>query len=165
MQKETESKIAKSNAQAETARLESAKANARAAEANLALEKFKAPRSIDQHGPQLIISKLSNFSEQEYKITTFWDLKEAFEFSNQLNHALQKAGWKYVPHGEGGAFLLGGISGIQVWTHPNADQHVRDAADALVSTLKELEKNPTLKIQNATTPNDNIIRLNIGTKR
>lgn len=107
--KESEVKIADANARAEEAKAVSAAANARAVEANLALEKFKAPRSIDPHEMQLLVSQLRKFTGQEYQVTTFWDLKEALGFSNQLHEALQKAGWKCIPHGEGGSFLLEGF--------------------------------------------------------
>jgi hypothetical protein len=156
-QKETSAQIAEGNARA-------AEANARAAEANLALERYKAPRSIDAAGNDLIKSKLLQFAGQGYQVTTFWDLKEALAFSKQLHQALQVAGWKFIPHGSGGSFLLGGLSGIQVFVHPNAAPKTKEAADALVSVLGQLDFAPALKEQDPSTPNDSIIRLNIGTK-
>lgn len=141
-----------------------AEANARAAEAHLALEKYKAPRSLDAPEVQLLVSQLRPFSGQKYQITTFWDVQEPLAFSNQLHNALQQSGWKFIPHGEGGSFLLGVLSGVQVWVHPKAQPSVLKAADALVSALAAAGASPTLKQQDAATPNDSIIRLNVGTK-
>lgn len=139
-------------------------AEQKAAEAKLALEKFKAPRVLSLEEQQLIIFKVVKFKGQEYRITTFWDIKEALDFSNQLHHALQAAGWQYIPPGEGGAFLLGGIIGVQVWVHPDADPSVKEAANALVSVLGELGQPSVLKLQNPKNTKDNKISLNIGTK-
>jgi hypothetical protein len=60
--------------------------------------------------------------------------------------------------------LLGGMSGVQVWVHPNAPSHVNEAADALTTVLSQLEFAPVRKQQNASATGDNIIRLNVGTK-
>src|SRR6266480_2451658 len=127
-QKATEAQVAEANARAEAAKLQSAEANARAAEAKLALEKYKAPRSIDATALADIKDALQKYAGQEYQITTFWDLKEPLAFSEQLHQALQQAGCKFNPHGTGGSFLLGGMSGVQVWVHPNAASHVSEAA-------------------------------------
>ena len=139
-------------------------AEQKAAEAKLALEKFKAPRVLSPQEQQLIISKLNKFTGQEYLITTFWDIKEALDFSNQLHHTLQTAGWQYIPHGKGGSFLLGGLVGFQVFVHPDAAPLVKEAANTLVSALELIGHIATLKLQSPTTTNDNKIRLNIGTK-
>ena len=140
-----------------------AQANARAAEAHLALEKYKAPRLLEAQEAQLLISQLRPFSGQKYEITTFWDVQEPLAFSNQLHNALQQSGWKLIPH-ENSPLLLGVLLGVQVWVHPNAPPSVTKAADSLVSALAASGAAPTLKQQDATTPNDSIIRLNVGTK-
>ena len=154
---EAQRHLAESNERAAHAEQESA-------EAKLALEKFKAPRVLSPQEQQVIASRVSKFVGQEYSVTTFWDLKEPLAFSNQLHHVLQAAGWKYIPPGEGGAFLLGGIAGVQVWVHPDADLPVKEAATALISALEEIGQNPTLKLQNPKNAKDNKINLNIGTK-
>ncbi len=135
-----------------------------AAEAKLALERFKAPRVLSPQEQQLIVSKISKYGGQEYLLTTFWDLKEPLDFSNQLHQTLLTAGWKYIPPGKGGSFLLGGLAGVQVWVHPEADPAVKDAANALVSALEKIGQSPTLKLKNSQNAKDNTIHLNIGTK-
>jgi hypothetical protein len=161
--KQAESNLAEANERAAKAHERAAQAEQKAAEAQLALEKFKAPRVLSPRDQQVII-KVSKFAGQEYSVTTFWDLKESHAFSNQLHQTLLLAGWKYIPPGEGGSFLLGGLAGVQVWVHPAADPPVRAAADALVSALEQIAQAPTLKLQNPRNANDNKIHLNVGTK-
>lgn len=163
-QKQTEARIAEANARAETAKLQSAEANSRAVEAALALEKYKAPRTLEATDIDTIRTALRQFSKQNYQVTTFWELQEPFAFSEQLHRALNQAGWIFVPHGSGGSFLLGSLSGVQVWIHPNSSPSAKEAADALVRILSQLNLAPTLKIQEVAAPVDNIVRLNVGTK-
>lgn len=141
-----------------------AQAEQKAAEAKLALERFKAPRVLSQQEQQLIVSKASKFTGQEYTVTTFWDINEALAFSNQLHNTLLTAGWKFIPPGEGGSFLLGSMIGVQVWMHPDADPSVKDAANALLSVLSEIGQPSILKLENPKNTKNNKIHLNIGTK-
>jgi hypothetical protein len=161
---QAESNLADANERAAKAHERAAEAERKAAEAQLALEKFKAPRVLSSVDQKVIISKISKFAGQEYTVTTFWDLKESLAFSNQLHQTLLTAGWKYIPPGEGGSFLLGGLAGVQVWVHPAADPPVRAAADGLVAVLEQIAQAPTLKLQNPKNAKDNKIHLNVGTK-
>lgn len=161
---QAESNLADANERAAKAHERAAEAERRAAEAQLALEKFKAPRVLSSVDQKVIISKISKFAGQEYTVTTFWDLKESLAFSNQLHQTLLTAGWKYIPSGEGGSFLLGGLAGVQVWVHPAADPPVRAAAAGLVAALEQIAQAPTLKVQNPKNAKDNKINLNVGTK-
>lgn len=140
-------------------------ADKKAAEAILALEKFKAPREINEEEGKVLIKAIGNYKGQEYSITTFWDLEEPLSFSNRLHYLLQKSEWKFIPPGEGGSFLLGGIAGIQIWIHPKCDVIVKEAADDLIETLNNLNLNPILKIQNEKNSVTNKIAINVGTKR
>jgi hypothetical protein len=61
--------------------------------------------------------------------------------------------------------LLGGTEGVQVWTHPDADEEVKKAADALITALISVNIAAVVhKYENATDPKDNLIHLNVGTK-
>ena len=156
VQREANERISKTNERAANAEL-------RAAEANLALEKLKAPRVLSPQEQQLIVSKVNKFSGQEYQVTTYWDLKEAVEFSKQLSYTLATAGWKFIQH-ESPSMLFAGTSGVQVWVHINADPKVNDAANALVSALEATGNAPALKQMDPKAPNNNKIVLNVGTK-
>ena len=138
-------------------------AELRAAEANLALEKFKAPRILTPEEQQLLISKVSKFEAQEYEVITYLDMKEARDFSEQLSLTLSTAGWKFVQL-KSNSWPLPGTSGVHVFVHGNADPKIKDAANALVSALEAIGKAPALKQMDPKSPKDNKIALSIGTK-
>lgn len=153
---------------------ETQEAAARAAEANRKAEEEKLARvKIEQRLADRVLTdaqlatiadKVRPFSGQEYQVTTFWELREPLAISNRIHQALTLAGWTYIPHGQGGAFLLGGLSGVQVWIHPDADVQVKNAANSLVSALNDEDIAAVLKQQNPQNPKDNKIALNVGTK-
>jgi hypothetical protein len=140
-----------------------AEANARALEAQLALEKFKAPRVLTGEHVQQIVDKLKEYVGPEFQIVTYWDMKEPLAFANQIYTPLVRAGWKYIEL-EKAAFMLGGNEGVQLWRHPDSDDRVQKAADALVTALNDADVTAVLKLQNSANPIDNKINLNIGTK-
>jgi hypothetical protein len=53
---------------------------------------------------------------------------------------------------------------VQVWTHPATDQHVKQAAVALIYALNDEDIAAEAKEQNPNNPPDNKIALNVGTK-
>ena len=140
-----------------------AQAQQRAAEAQLALEKFKAPRVLDSREQQLVISRLRKFVGQEYWIQTLWAADEPQYFANQLKRTLEAAGWSSNSNRKVDV-LTGGVSGVQVWVNPNADPEVKEAANELVAVLDELNKKPILKLQGRNAERNNRIGINIGTK-
>jgi hypothetical protein len=132
---DNEVKTAQAIAESDTAKKGAAEANARALEAQLALEKFKAPRILADVELRAIAEKIRPFSGQEFQIVTYWEMQEPLSFANQLYAGLvELAGWKYIKP-EGSRLMLGGTEGVQVWTHPDADEEVKKAADALITAL------------------------------
>jgi hypothetical protein len=93
---DNETKTAQAIAESDTAKKGAAEANARALEAQLALEKFKAPRVLTDEEVQAIAKKLKPFSGQEFQIITYWEMQEPLAFANQIYAALDLAGWKYI---------------------------------------------------------------------
>jgi hypothetical protein len=161
---DNETKTAQAIAESDTAKKGAAEANARALEAQLALEKFKAPRVLTDEEIQVIAEKLKSFSGQEFQIITYWEMQEPLAFANQIYAALDRAGWKYIKL-ERATVMLGGTEGVQVWTHPNADEEVKKAADALTTALTGADVAAVVhKFQNVENPKDNKINLNVGTK-
>jgi hypothetical protein len=161
---DNETKTALAIAESDTAKKGAAEANARALEAQLALEKFKAPRVLADEEVQAIAEKLKPFSGQEFQIVTYWEMQEPLAFANQIYAALDLAGWKYIKL-ERATVMLGGTEGVQVWTHPNADEEVKKAADALTTALTGADVVAVVhKFQNVENPKDNKINLNVGTK-
>jgi hypothetical protein len=91
-------------------------------------------------------------------------MQEPLAFANQIYAALDLAGWKYIKL-ERATVMLGGTEGVQVWTHPNADEEVKKAADALTTALTGADVAAVVhKFQNVENPKDNKINLNVGTK-
>jgi hypothetical protein len=163
--RESGERIAGLATQGDQLRKDTAEANARAAEAQLALERYKAPRELTGDQQARIITALRKFAGQEYGITTFWDLKEPLAFAESLNKLFQIAGWKFFSDGKRG-FILGGLSGVQISMHPDADTPVKEAVAALTGILKAEELEPTIKLQNPqNNPKHNRIFLNVGTKQ
>ena len=160
---DNEAKTAQASAESEIAKKGAAEANARALEAQLALEKFKAPRLLTNQQVQQIADKLKVYAGQEFGIVTYWDMKEPLALANQIYTPLVFANWKFIKPERTG-FMLGGNEGVQIWRHPNADDRVQKAADALVAALNEADVTAVLKLQNSADPPNDKINLNVGTK-
>lgn len=149
-----------------------AEANARAAEANqkaeaerlerLKIEARLADRSLNAEQTTQFVEAMTAFEGQEYKITTFWDLREPLALANMIYRALTASGWKYIPHGEGGSFLLGVIDGVEVFVHPEGSDAAKKAADALVAALNDVGLVAKLKIAGG--PPQSALNINVGTK-
>jgi len=154
----------RAKADAEIAREGAVAAHAKALEAELALEKYKAPRTLSPSQIDTLTSKMKAFQGQKFQITTFWDLKEPLDLANEIYRNLSAAGWEYIKP-ESRSTILGGMSGIQVWTHPATDAKVTDAAYSLVETLNSIGLETVPKLQNARNPITDIINLNVGTKQ
>jgi hypothetical protein len=110
-----------------------------------------------------MVEELKSFGGQEYQMVTFWEMREPLATANLIHAALQTAGWKYIPL-DRATMMLGGIEGVQVWVHPNADPQARRAAEQLVLELNKAHLSAVLREQNAQNPKDNKINLNVGTK-
>ena len=156
-----EAATARAKADAEIAREGAEAAHAKALEAELALEKYKAPRTLSPSQVNDLISNMRKFQGQKFQITTFWEMKEPLDLSNNIYRSLVAAGWEYVKP-ETGHFLLGGMEGIEVWTYPSSGENVDKAAIALVDELNSFELGAVLNRRMNKTKNryDN---LNVGT--
>jgi hypothetical protein len=88
---------AKANEAAEQARERAAVANKAAAEATLALEKFKAGRSLSTQQRAAVVSKIRSFAGQEYILSASSD-QESLRFVRVLDSVLAEAGWIKRPN-------------------------------------------------------------------
>lgn len=168
--KASEAKTTASDALAkqQNTELELKKQEERAAVAEKTLLELKntlADRALSDKQVEVIANKLRSYEGQEYELVAYWDSKESVGIANRIHAALQLAQWKYLKldawHG-----LLGGVVGVQVWIHPDADPKTKSAAHLLVSALvaegieaESREQNPT------NNPKHNKIALSIGAKR
>jgi hypothetical protein len=129
------------SAKAESFRLDITKATesasqaeARAAEANLALERFKAPRTIDQEHFDRLVSKLSQFSGQTFKIITFADDMECINFKDRLGNIFLKAKWS-PPQPPRYEWLAVAVMGVVLGVGKDASEQTREIAKLSASIL------------------------------
>jgi hypothetical protein len=107
-------RIAALSAQSDELRKETAEANARALEAQLELERFKAPRNLNPEQQQRIIDKLAQFAGTPFDLEVN-PSPEPIEFLSQLAAILTSAGWKWLSRQDtGGTGVSSGLPGAPV---------------------------------------------------
>lgn len=89
-----------------------AEANARAAEAQLALEKFKAPRTLTHDQRKSFVEEMSKFRGQRVFLGTFSNAFEVVSFGQQLFEALKEAGVDVVANPAFVSRVIGAARGI-----------------------------------------------------
>ena len=116
------------------AKTQAAQAHAKAAEAELALEQFKAPRTISDADAERMRENLRKFAGENLEIFMFGETTEITSLRTRVAGILQDAGW----HVQSWAVVSGGsATGTIVVVKPNAAIKVFEAADALVRELRE----------------------------
>ncbi len=112
---------------------ETERAKAEALKAQLALEQFKAPRSLTDEQIARIIEKTRPFAGQRFGIMTYWGVKEPSDFANRIgNDALIAAGWVSI---EKFGVLVGMATGVEVQLDVESDETSKNAANELISAL------------------------------
>lgn len=84
------------SAEAESARADIAAANARALEAQLALEKFRAPRELNQEQIDRVANKARQFQDVQFDLSTNSTDPELLALMEAIERAVKKAGWTGV---------------------------------------------------------------------
>jgi len=136
-QTELETKTLALGKELEGQRTLTAEANARAIEAQLALEKFRAPRTLDDAKFAMLVEKLKPFAGQLVIVGSYKDVAESANFAKRLEAAFVAAGWKLAdPYFPG---LAAGTGGVIVRTDPRNADAPRTAAEALAKALSDLE--------------------------
>jgi flagellar hook-length control protein FliK len=131
----------------------------------LELRETLADRSLTTKQLEIIASKLKPFAAQEYDYAAYWDSKESIGIAERVHQALELAGWKFIPMKSRG-YLLGGIVGVQVWHHPDADESTKKAVRSLIAALLKEGIQTEERIQNpVNNPKHNKISLTVGSKR
>ena len=122
-----------------------------------------ADRQLTDDQVAEIEASIKAFTGQEFAVTTYWDIKECMAISNRIYAALVNvAGWNYIKP-EAGRWLMAGISGIQVYVNPKAEEKTITAAAVLVRALQAANLDAQLRDENDPTPN-NRIEINVGVK-
>jgi|ERR1700722_3234052 len=123
-----------------------------------------ADRKLSDHQLKSIGRALEDFSGQEYQVVAYWDSKESVAIAERIKQALDLARWKFAPLA-GRTTLPGGVVGIMVWEHPNADEKTKKAATLLVGALLREQLHAELRFQSPKNPNSNKLSLSVGAKR
>ena len=97
-QLDTEKQIASANAAGETAKAEAAEATVRAKEAQLALEKYKAPRNLTLDQVGAIVEKLRPYGPIAYDIAQPKMLETGSMLTTELIHVFTTLGWELRPY-------------------------------------------------------------------
>jgi hypothetical protein len=137
---------------------------ANAAQGTAAITAELADRTLTDEQVKSIADKLKFYAGQEYDITPYRDSKESVGIAERIFLALRLAKWKFLPSKAIG--LFGGVVGVQVWRHPDADEQTKAAAAGLVAALLHEGIQAELQVQNSeNNPKHSIISLNVGAKR
>lgn len=145
-----------------------AQANERAAEAERETARLTAAladRTLSDAQVESIGNKLEPFHGQEYTVTAYWDSKESVGIADRIHKALHDfAHWSFSSEGAKSR-EFGGTIGVLVWTHPNAGDSTKRAADKLIKALNDegIETHP--RKQNPNNPISNTIGIVVGSKR
>lgn len=150
-------------------------ANARALEAQLALERYKAPRSIEENNKALIVQVLSKFSGTKAAIYILGEGPEPNNLGRNIGTILNESKWDALDWNWVGA---GSAVGVVVTFKHGSDIPIETACDALVSAFNSAHIEAVkqewpgdwdhfggmLNGPNAPSPTEAPIRIIIGTK-
>ena len=106
-------------------------ANARAAEANLALERFRAPRSLTKGGAEVLIRDLRKFSGTEIDIFSMGSTLEIANLTTAISAALAGSGWR----ARAWQMFSGSAVGVLVTIKEGSTSQTQQAAQSLVTAL------------------------------
>jgi hypothetical protein len=174
-----EKEAARLSAQAEEARSEIAGANARAAEAQLALEKFKAPRLIEEAKIRSLGEQLKAYGKTRFDAAAAPGDAEAIVFLTYICTMLEIAGWTWVDWNPPNGLLamvynipgkpnVGqlGFFDVLIVVNPEHASALLHPAEALVNLLKSEGFAATLEvIAHPNMVNADALHVTVGRKR
>jgi len=117
--------------------------------ARVKIEARFADRLLSDADASDLISLLKPLSGQQFVITTYPDMREPLALSERLYETLNKASWRFVKP-ESATMLISGVTGVQVWIHPTAEESTKRAAAFLVNRLIRDHIGAQLRLQNPT---------------
>jgi hypothetical protein len=141
---------------------------ASAAQGTAAISSELADRTLTDDQVASIASKLSKFAGQRYTVVAYWQSPESLGIANRVHQALGGkggAGWLYFNEGSKDV-MMGGVVGIFVSMHPDADETTKQAAAALIDALHTEGLKAEAEPQNPkNNPKHNDILMKFGAKR
>jgi hypothetical protein len=173
VQKEADLRIVEAQSRGEEAKARAAVAEQKAAEAQLALEKFKAPRILNQDQQARIAEKLKPFAGAAYD--TGMGPKgdpESLYILRSIHAALLLANWNHIAWTGGGETYtepemppigLTTVTNVIVDVHPDRWEKLGPAATALAAALAA-EGIDAIADSKSTSVNSDAIHIRIGRK-
>ena len=151
-------------------------AEERAAEAKLALEKYREPRRPTDKQLDLLIERIKPFKGTKFDVGHNPDDREQLNFLWYLEPAIPRAGWIRIDWKGGDMFRMNGwpgnhISGsasvinVSIEVHPVNLEKLKPAAEALAGALKEIGIEATTGDFNNNSMNADAIHILVGQKR
>jgi hypothetical protein len=134
----------------EAAKGDAAKANERAVEAQLTLDKFRAPRLPTPDQLDQLVDRIRPFAGTKFDIGHGLDDLEQMDLLWKLEPKLSEAGWVHLNWtGAGNVFVKPnwpgnyvygriGANNVSIELHPEHEQELTQAANALVAALNEI---------------------------
>jgi hypothetical protein len=171
---ESAERIAALGVQGDQLRKDTAEATARAAEAQLALEKFKAPRRLSPEQITHVREAVSKFPDTPFDLAVN-PSPEAQALAVQMSDLLESAGWKWLPHGKISGLALSrpgkpgmnietSFTGLAIEAEAKRAPSWRGPVVALMDGLTESGLPPLLNMPNDGTATDTAIHIIVGAK-
>jgi hypothetical protein len=137
----SQERVAALTTQGDQLRKETAEANARAAEAQLALERLKTPRTLGPTRQEAIADAVRPFAGQRYRAAISQAADDGVAFWESLYTTLERATWKFIEAGRPSignppaGIPIAAIPGIEIRFDPAKEKELAPAALALGNAL------------------------------
>ena len=134
-------KIAGLTTQGDQLRKQTAEANARAAEAQLALERLKTPRTLGPARQEVVTNAVRRFAGQRYRAAISQGADDGIAFWESLYTTLERAGWIFIPSGPPSVgnppagIPIAAVPGVEIRFDPAKERQLTPAALALGNAL------------------------------
>ena len=150
--------------------LQAANANERAANAQLELERYKAPRTIPQPQWVTFIAAVQPSTGQDYILSVASGTEPA-NLICLIDNLLKEAGWTRAEHQttitagtDCGPIGLNTLSDIHIRVAPHHTNKTAEAADRLANALHATGLTTYLERDPVNVPNDHVVLIMVGTK-
>jgi hypothetical protein len=158
-----------------TADARAAEANAHAAQAQLALEKLKMPRTLGPLRQQLVIATIKPFAGQRYRASVSQAADDGIAFWESIYTALEKAGWVYLamPPGQPAVgnppagIPIAAAPGVEIIFDPAKENELTPAALALGNAIHADGTVVAVNRDNHSDPNEagrDVLMIRIGAR-